>query len=143
MTPDAILEYVKRMSQLMPLWMAWHQAEDKYGYRKAYHAYLKSPEWRAKRDMVLLRANKKCECCGEADAWQVHHLSYRYKFREPLWDLKAVCDACHVAMTALDNTPRPIVNETPVIAEQEEDAKPDGKSLDPRIGITGKINEEM
>jgi hypothetical protein len=44
---------------------------------------------------VLARAHGLCEGCGERTATQVHHLSYKRVFDEMLFDLVAVCDACH------------------------------------------------
>jgi hypothetical protein len=63
-----------------------------------YDAYLKSPEWHARRRLVLKRANGVCEGCGLRPAAQVHHLSYTHVFNEFLWELRAVCLACHQAL---------------------------------------------
>ena len=114
MTKDAILEQVDRWSELMPRWQAWKNAEAKWGARKTYHAYLSSPEWKYLRKSVLLRS-PKCEACLERDAYQVHHLSYAYKYHEPAWDLKAVCDPCHEAITAMDNAQAPKNQERPSV----------------------------
>lgn len=60
-----------------------------------YEAYLNSPEWRRKRELVLRRAKGTCEGCGLRPAKQVHHLTYRHKMAEFLFELVAVCDECH------------------------------------------------
>lgn len=60
-----------------------------------HNAYLRTPEWRAKRAAVLNRAKGICEGCGQAKATQVHHLSYEHWQEEFLWELVAVCDGCH------------------------------------------------
>lgn len=61
-----------------------------------YGRYLESPVWHTKRLLVLERCGGICECCGQADAQQVHHLKYPEVFGlEPLWDLRAVCIPCH------------------------------------------------
>jgi hypothetical protein len=60
-----------------------------------YNEYLNSPEWREKRELVLRRANGICEGCGKVNATQVHHLNYAHVGREMLFELVAVCDACH------------------------------------------------
>lgn len=60
-----------------------------------YRAYLDSPEWRFRRESVLKRDRHTCQACGNRRADHVHHLSYRYLFREPLFDLVAVCSFCH------------------------------------------------
>lgn len=63
-----------------------------------YSEYLKSPAWRDRRVLVLNRAHGKCEGCGLADATQVHHLTYERVGKEMLFDLVAICDACHSAL---------------------------------------------
>lgn len=60
-----------------------------------YNAYLRSPEWREKSQAVLKRANFVCEGCGKARATQAHHVTYRHVGAEFLWELRAVCNACH------------------------------------------------
>lgn len=64
-------------------WWAW------------YNRYLQTPEWRERRRRVMARANGICEGCGEREATQVHHLTYTRVGHEMLFDLVAVCDACH------------------------------------------------
>jgi len=64
-------------------WFAW------------YDEYLRSPEWATRRNMVLHRASGVCEGCMESSATQVHHLSYDNVGDELLYQLVAVCDACH------------------------------------------------
>lgn len=63
-----------------------------------YNSYLQTPEWRTKRAKVLRRAGGMCEGCGEAPATIVHHLTYKRVGREMLFDLVAVCPACHDAL---------------------------------------------
>lgn len=60
-----------------------------------YNTYLKSPEWQQRRYLVLQRANGVCEGCEDAPATQVHHLNYRHVGDELLFDLVAICTACH------------------------------------------------
>ena len=63
--------------------------------RRIYRDYLLSPEWAKRREKVLRRANGICEGCGEARATQVHHKTYDHIYNEPLFDLVAICKACH------------------------------------------------
>jgi 5-methylcytosine-specific restriction endonuclease McrA len=65
---------------------------------KDYNAYLLTPDWRARRLAVLRRANGTCEGCGQQAATQVHHLTYERIGCEMLFDLVALCDACHHAL---------------------------------------------
>lgn len=65
-----------------------------------YDIYIKSVHWSIKRNIVLARAKNEegipiCEACGQSQAIQVHHLTYRNLGNEYLWELKAVCLACH------------------------------------------------
>jgi hypothetical protein len=64
-------------------WWAW------------YSAYLKTPEWGAKRSAVIERANGLCEGCRQAPAVIAHHLTYAHAGNELLFELVAVCDTCH------------------------------------------------
>jgi 5-methylcytosine-specific restriction endonuclease McrA len=65
------------------------------GFWKVYNAYLKTKEWREKRERVLQRANGQCEGCGIRRATQVHHLTYDHLRKEFLFELVAICDDCH------------------------------------------------
>ena len=62
---------------------------------KAYDAYLKSPEWKRKSELVIKRAKQLCEGCLTRKAIQVHHLSYEHVGEEFLFELVAVCTVCH------------------------------------------------
>ncbi|WP_124558728.1 HNH endonuclease [Pedobacter sp. KBW01] len=64
-------------------------------YNSKYNEYLKTPEWKVKRDKVLKRDNYICQGCLENKATQVHHITYQNIYNEPLFDLVSVCDACH------------------------------------------------
>jgi hypothetical protein len=61
----------------------------------SYPEYLRSGAWKQLRDKVLKRASGECEGCGTAKAVQVHHLRYAHIGHEFLWELVAVCIACH------------------------------------------------
>ena len=76
------------------------EAHEKRGRERAdfkewYHEYLRSDEWRAKARLVHTRAGGICEGCRQSKSTQVHHLTYRDVGAEFLWDLVAICDACH------------------------------------------------
>lgn len=64
-------------------------------WRRQYNEYLESEAWQEIRAIVLQRANWVCEGCARAKAIQVHHLTYQHLGYEFLWELKAVCLACH------------------------------------------------
>jgi 5-methylcytosine-specific restriction endonuclease McrA len=56
--------------------------------------YLKSFEWKNKRENILKRDNYKCVCCN-SDATQVHHINYNNVYLENFTDLISVCYNCH------------------------------------------------
>lgn len=61
----------------------------------AYNAYLKTPEWAERRRLVLTRAMGLCEGCRKAIPFHVHHLTYEHVGDEFLFELVALCEACH------------------------------------------------
>ena len=64
--------------------------------KERYNEYLKSPQWKAKKNLVLKRANYCCEGCGASKvSLEVHHLTYERKGMELLTDLVAFCGRCH------------------------------------------------
>jgi hypothetical protein len=75
---------------------------DKQTFFEEYNKYLKSDEWLAKRAVVLKRDKYICQSCLTQKATQVHHLTYRHVYNEPLFDLVAVCKPCHDIITIMD-----------------------------------------
>jgi len=67
-----------------------------------YTLYLNSDQWKKKRQLVLQRDNNYCQSCLANKAVQVHHLTYKHVFNEPLFDLIAVCNRCHDIITNMD-----------------------------------------
>lgn len=74
-----------------------HESYKNSKYYK-YYEYLKSDEWRAKRDLVLQRDNFTCQKCKLVPADDVHHITYRSIFKELLDDLISVCRDCHIEL---------------------------------------------
>lgn len=64
-----------------------------------YEQYLEGPEWRALRAKALERDRGICQGCG-AHASQVHHLTYANVGAEFLFELIAICRACHERLHA-------------------------------------------
>jgi len=61
--------------------------------------YLASPEWKAKRQLVLQRDHYTCQACGATSVpLEVHHISYCQLYEEPLTHLVSVCRECHQAI---------------------------------------------
>lgn len=71
-------------------------AEDEKSQRaNDYKAYLLTKDWADRRTAVFQRDNYLCQGCRINRAVQVHHLTYKNIFREPLFDLVAICKSCH------------------------------------------------
>jgi len=68
-----------------------------------YSAYLQTPEWAARRRLVLERANGLCEGCRKLPATDVHHLTYEHMGEEFLFELVALCGGCHSRLHASPN----------------------------------------
>lgn len=66
-----------------------------------YDEYLKSSEWKLRRDLVIARANNKCEGCQRQPASSVHHRTYEHVGAEFLFELVAVCAECHDRLHAV------------------------------------------
>ena len=60
-----------------------------------YNKYIKSKEWKEKRLVALKAANYQCSRCGRKENLQVHHLDYKYLYKERLHDVRVLCEECH------------------------------------------------
>ena len=72
------------------------EEERAYGeWKRAYEAYLRTPEWARRRDLVILRAQGNCEGCRSMPPVDVHHVTYAHAGEEFLFELVALCRQCH------------------------------------------------
>jgi len=69
--------------------------------KRNYQLYLKSEEWKRRRELILFRDDFKCVLCNEL-AEHVHHLTYDRIYNEPDYDLISLCSDCHKALHTLD-----------------------------------------
>lgn len=61
-----------------------------------YKEYLRSADWDLRRRAELLRANYRCERCGDDNAeLHVHHKTYKHLFHERAGELEVLCKSCH------------------------------------------------
>jgi hypothetical protein len=60
-----------------------------------YAEYIKSPQWRAKRNMVIQREGDLCQGCRSARIDEVHHETYANRGDELLFQLIGLCSSCH------------------------------------------------
>lgn len=63
-----------------------------------YYKYLKSPEWKVKTLQINAIYNHKCALCQSKDKLNVHHITYRHLYYEPLADLILLCKPCHTLL---------------------------------------------
>lgn len=64
--------------------------------RSFYTNYLKSPQWKAKRELWFAKFGKYCRACGKTTGpIQLHHVTYDRLGNERLSDLVALCAECH------------------------------------------------
>lgn len=71
-----------------------------------YNQYTQSGQWQKRRQKVFERDGYRCQACLEKEATEVHHLNYAHVGNEPLFDLIAVCHACHESITEMDRKRR-------------------------------------
>ena len=57
--------------------------------------YLKSEEWKIKREDAFSKHGRSCVLCFFRDATQIHHATYDRIFEECVDDLMPLCDQCH------------------------------------------------
>lgn len=69
--------------------------EKSKNWQAEYAAYRRTPIWQNKRALVLKRAGGVCEGCLETKATVVHHTTYSHMGDELLYQLVALCQACH------------------------------------------------
>jgi len=79
--------------------LARKQHAERGAFTKGYTAYLASPEWAAKRELVMKRCGGICEGCGIKPATDIHHHHYEHLFDEFLFELVGLCHGCHVRIT--------------------------------------------
>jgi 5-methylcytosine-specific restriction endonuclease McrA len=64
--------------------------------RRRYLAYLRTPDWKTRRDGAIAASGGKCFDCGVVpDRFEVHHVTYKRVGNEKAMDLRALCRLCH------------------------------------------------
>ena|SRR5215472_2095593 len=75
--------------------LAAERERENQDWWERYSAYLTSPAWRQRRQLVLVRDGGQCQGCLSALAVHVHHLTYKHVTDELLFELVALCEECH------------------------------------------------
>lgn len=60
-----------------------------------YKEYIKTQEWKEKRDLCIKLANYQCNRCGCKHQLQAHHLTYKNIFKEKQEDIECLCRKYH------------------------------------------------
>jgi hypothetical protein len=96
-----------------------------------YQEYLRSPEWRRKREKRLELDLYLCQKCGKTSKeyrLEVHHLTYERLGRERMEDLQTLCILCHPIETSEQRRKRyakrvldvpDVKRRTPIVANKE------------------------
>ena len=92
--PFSLITYEK-FSKFNKLTWSKKQTNSKQEWFKQHNEYLQTDQWKAIRLKVLKRDNNLCQCCLEAPATEVHHLSYVHWKDEWMHELMSVCYNCH------------------------------------------------
>jgi 5-methylcytosine-specific restriction endonuclease McrA len=74
-----------------------HRKSSRSGWWTRYSQYLKSPEWKEKRQRLYRDRKGRCEDCGKklGSGFHAHHKTYERVGNESLDDLALLCDTCH------------------------------------------------
>jgi len=60
-----------------------------------YIVYLRSPLWRLRRRIWILRAGGRCQRCGSRRQLTIHHRTYERLGHERRADVRVLCWDCH------------------------------------------------
>lgn len=69
--------------------------------RDRYQEYLDSDQWKATRDMAIMRAGRVCQFCRSDKKLNVHHNTYDRLGEELPTDLLVLCQECHTTLHAV------------------------------------------
>jgi len=59
------------------------------------HDYIRSFEWKIKREECFIRDDYRCKICGATEKIECHHKTYINLGEEKIKDLVTVCRECH------------------------------------------------
>ena len=60
-----------------------------------YEKYIRSLEWKKKREKDFKMLGRKCSICGRESSLEVHHESYENLYEERVNDVAILCKVCH------------------------------------------------
>jgi hypothetical protein len=89
-----IHDYRRKIDDLFWNRLKFLQTKYHEKFEQRYENYIKSIQWKLKRDEILLRDKITCQICGNR-ATEVHHLTYKHLESEYLFELISLCAKCH------------------------------------------------
>ncbi len=91
----AVLFYYYVMNVLVGGLMRW--LDWGFWYRRIYlnSWHWKLKRWQKKFWTAVEFGAVRCERCGNVHNLQIHHITYKHLYREPLSDLQVLCGTCH------------------------------------------------
>jgi 5-methylcytosine-specific restriction endonuclease McrA len=66
-----------------------------------YEDYLKTDEWKWKRQFILNFWGRRCALCDSNNSMHVHHRNYKCVGNESITDVIALCGSCHAKFHGL------------------------------------------
>lgn len=60
-----------------------------------YSEYIRSPDWKKKREKAFKLLGKKCNRCNSKEFLEVHHVNYKNLYKETKYDVEILCYKCH------------------------------------------------
>ncbi len=100
---DTEKKQIKKQNRLIANWKKSKRPKKKKKHKAkkyenlSYNQLIKLPEWKKRRNQILIRDNYTCQNCGQKIHLEVHHITYRYKYPwlSPNEDLIILCEICH------------------------------------------------
>lgn len=64
--------------------------------QKEYAKYLRSEDWKSRKEYLSQQWNNECACCKKNKNLHLHHLSYDNLGKETIRDVILLCKGCHL-----------------------------------------------
>lgn len=103
---DAVCALLCDTNECLQAYRARHEEELRAAYlaqkarnqhlnKMSLDEYLKTREWKVKRNRALIQAGSRCQVCASTHRLEVHHRTYERLGNELLSDLVVLCRSCH------------------------------------------------
>lgn len=85
-----------------------------------YFAYVKSPQWIARKQAYYATHKKQCQACGSIVNIELHHMQYGFFGHEPDYILIPMCQACHTDFHKQYRMQNNMIKDTLFYCEQKQ-----------------------